>query len=211
MTDHLEALPEEKRLNILDACLDEFSEHGYTGASTNRIVQAAGISKGLLFHYFGSKKKLFLFVLDHSIHHMMKLMSQYRGPAGGDIFETLALDAEIKLRVAAEAPRMYRILFDVYVNLPDGIKNELMERYGQLFEAKRGQLFEHMDLSRLREGVTADMVVTLISDFLSGYYQRRLSHFKTLSPEQLLEEIDDIKDEVMKYLEMIKESVYKDE
>ena len=33
----------------------EFAEKGYDNASTNSIVDAVGTSKGLLFHYFGSK------------------------------------------------------------------------------------------------------------------------------------------------------------
>ena len=47
---------EEKKQKIYQAALEEFVEHGYQNASTNRITQRAGISKGLLFHYFKNKK-----------------------------------------------------------------------------------------------------------------------------------------------------------
>ena len=87
MSERLESLPEDKRQKILQASLDEFAEHGYLNASTNRIVQAAGISKGLLFHYFGSKKKLFLYVLDHTIDHLIKKISAYSAPLSGEFFE----------------------------------------------------------------------------------------------------------------------------
>ena len=76
MSDKMDALPEDKRRKILQASLNEFAAHGYLGASTNRIVAAAGISKELLFHYFGSKKKLFLYVLDYTIRHLTEKMAR---------------------------------------------------------------------------------------------------------------------------------------
>ena len=53
---NVDRLPDGKRQRILDAAIREFAEHGYDKASTNSIVKEAGIAKGLLFHYFGSKK-----------------------------------------------------------------------------------------------------------------------------------------------------------
>ena len=47
------------RQKIIDAALKEFGQHGYEGASTNQICLSAGISKGLLYHYFKSKENLF--------------------------------------------------------------------------------------------------------------------------------------------------------
>lgn len=53
-------IEDEKRERIIVAAMQEFVK-GYRNASTDRIVQSADISKGLLFHYFGTKKKLFFF------------------------------------------------------------------------------------------------------------------------------------------------------
>lgn len=52
-----ENLPEGKRLRILNAAAREFAQSGYDGASTNRIVEYAGIAKGALFHYFKDKMR----------------------------------------------------------------------------------------------------------------------------------------------------------
>jgi len=49
-------LTEEKRQAIINAALREFSLNNYATASTNKIVSNANISKGILYHYFGSKK-----------------------------------------------------------------------------------------------------------------------------------------------------------
>jgi AcrR family transcriptional regulator len=61
---------EESRHKIIEAALREFGEHGYDGASTNQICQAAGISKGLLYHYFKSKENLFLAVCSRCVEDL---------------------------------------------------------------------------------------------------------------------------------------------
>ncbi len=58
-------LPPDKRHRILEVAAAEFAEHGYTGASLNRIIGAAGISKGAAYYYFDDKADLFAAVLSH--------------------------------------------------------------------------------------------------------------------------------------------------
>ncbi len=50
---------EYRRLQILEIALDQFIAKGYYGASTREICKIAGVSSGLLFHYFDSKLALY--------------------------------------------------------------------------------------------------------------------------------------------------------
>lgn len=54
----------ETRSRILDAALSEFSANGLSGARTDRIAQAAGVNKALLYYYFESKENLYLAALE---------------------------------------------------------------------------------------------------------------------------------------------------
>jgi TetR/AcrR family transcriptional regulator len=54
----------ETRTRILDAALTEFSANGLAGARTERIAEAAGVNKALLYYYFESKEKLYLETLE---------------------------------------------------------------------------------------------------------------------------------------------------
>lgn len=60
-------MEKEKRERVINAALKEFSK-GYMAANTDAIVNEAGISKGLIFHYFGSKRGLFLFLLRYALN-----------------------------------------------------------------------------------------------------------------------------------------------
>jgi AcrR family transcriptional regulator len=55
---------EERREAVLEAARLEFARHGLHGASTDSIARRAGISQPYLFRLFGSKKRLFLAVVD---------------------------------------------------------------------------------------------------------------------------------------------------
>jgi len=56
---------------ILSAAQDEFAEYGLNGARVDRIAKRIGASKNLIYHYFGSKDRLYLIVLE-AIYRRMR-------------------------------------------------------------------------------------------------------------------------------------------
>jgi len=56
-------LDADRQAAILDAARAEFSAHGYRGASQNRIIEAAGVSKGAMYYYFDDKADLYVTVV----------------------------------------------------------------------------------------------------------------------------------------------------
>ena len=52
------------RARILDAATREFSANGLAGARTERIAEAAGVNKALLYYYFRSKEALYAAALE---------------------------------------------------------------------------------------------------------------------------------------------------
>lgn len=55
---------------ILSAAQDEFAEYGLNGARVDRIAKRVGASKNLIYHYFGSKDRLYLIVLEEIYRRM---------------------------------------------------------------------------------------------------------------------------------------------
>ena len=51
---------ELSRAKILMHASAEFAEHGYHGASVNRICEKGKVSKGLMYHYYKDKDDLYL-------------------------------------------------------------------------------------------------------------------------------------------------------
>ncbi|GAA4685440.1 TetR family transcriptional regulator [Frondihabitans cladoniiphilus] len=63
--------PEAKRRLLLEAATSEFAAYGIAGARVDRIAQAAGVSAGLVYTYFGSKDDLFDAVFDEIVARTM--------------------------------------------------------------------------------------------------------------------------------------------
>jgi len=62
--------PVATRENILLAGTDEFCAKGFTGARIDRIAASAGCNMRMIYHYFGSKEKLYLAVLERVYAHL---------------------------------------------------------------------------------------------------------------------------------------------
>jgi AcrR family transcriptional regulator len=55
---------DERRRQLLEAGARVFTDRSYDDASMAEVARAAGISKGLLYHYFPSKRDLFVATLE---------------------------------------------------------------------------------------------------------------------------------------------------
>lgn len=64
-------LPTAQQAAILNAALTEFVAHGYRSASLNRIIEAAGISKGSMYYYFDSKDDLYAHVVRGQVESLI--------------------------------------------------------------------------------------------------------------------------------------------
>ena len=64
--------PEATRQKILMAAFHEFYKHGFQGGSLNHIVEAAGTTKGALFHHFAGKQELGYAVVDEMIGPLLQ-------------------------------------------------------------------------------------------------------------------------------------------
>lgn len=62
-----EALREAARRRILDHALALFAARGYAATPVDAIVKAAGVSPGLLYHYFPSKQAVLVALFEESL------------------------------------------------------------------------------------------------------------------------------------------------
>jgi AcrR family transcriptional regulator len=82
---------EERRESVLDAALDEFAEHGYHGGSTEAIAVKAGISQPYVFRLFGTKKELFIAVINRCFRETQEVFQRAaEGKRGEDALDAMS-------------------------------------------------------------------------------------------------------------------------
>lgn len=106
MNERFFDLNREKQDRMINAALRIFAVNGYRHASTDVIVKEAGISKGLLFHYFSSKMGLFSFLFDYSVKYMLFEYERLISPKETDYFEICKELEKARLNVLRSYPYM---------------------------------------------------------------------------------------------------------
>jgi AcrR family transcriptional regulator len=84
------SLKESKRELIMAAAIQVFSQKGYHNAKMEEIALAAGIGKGTIYEYFGSKLQLLQHIMEQSFH-------RYDDSLESDINNSLSFEAKIKM------------------------------------------------------------------------------------------------------------------
>jgi AcrR family transcriptional regulator len=71
-TSRIRLSPEQRRAQLLDLGVHLLSEHGLEDLSIDLLAEQAGISRGLLYHYFSSKREFHLAVLRRMADHVIE-------------------------------------------------------------------------------------------------------------------------------------------
>ncbi|MDE7322949.1 MAG: TetR/AcrR family transcriptional regulator [Lachnospiraceae bacterium] len=97
-------LAREKQDRMINGAIEVFARNGYKHASTDEMVKTVGISKGLWFHYFGSKEGIYVFVYDYCVKYMLLELSTVVDEDEKDYFEVIRQISLVKTKVAKNYP-----------------------------------------------------------------------------------------------------------
>ncbi|HAQ06473.1 MAG TPA: TetR family transcriptional regulator [Bacillus bacterium] len=207
MSSKFFSLNQEKQERILNAALKEFAQKGYENASTNEIVKSAGISKGLLFHYFNNKKELYFFLYNYFIEVLMEEFFNELDFSERDIFERLKNLMILKNRLMIRHPEIFDFMMSASMENAEEVKDELSSTNTELMQSSYSKLFENIDLSKFHEGTDIPRTINVIMWTLEGFGNQELKKAKKLNKG--LTEFDDAFKEAEIYIEMLKRSFYK--
>ncbi len=70
-----DALPAERQAQLLDPAEAEFAAHGFDGASLNKILVAAQMSKGQAYYYITDKADLYRAVIERGLRRIAAAVS----------------------------------------------------------------------------------------------------------------------------------------
>ena len=152
---------------MLDVAEQIFGEQGYQASSMDEIAARAGVSKPMLYHYYGSKERLFLACLRRARDGMRAAILAGVGE-GGRPDEQLYLGLVGWFRFIDSHPALWTMILD------EGLL-EFGPAAGEIeaIRAEHTELISALLLAQAPPGHTDDMVeVELIAAAISGAGER---------------------------------------
>lgn len=135
-------LPPEKRGKVVAAALAEFGARDFEKAALDRIVEAAGISKGGLYEYIASKEEFYLFVVEQSYSRLYDYLHASLEREGlalpQDLLERFAVVSRSAIDFYVEHPEMIGII--ARTSRIDGA--ELAEKARAIFDTHFASIFD---------------------------------------------------------------------
>jgi AcrR family transcriptional regulator len=122
----------ERRELVLLAARTEFAEHGFHGASTNRIAEAAGISQPYLFQLYNTKHALFLAVVDRyfdEVHGALRDAAE--GAGKEDVFR--ALGRGFLEHLVGDREGLMLFMQSLAASGDPEVRRRVRDRFGELY------------------------------------------------------------------------------
>ena len=200
MNEKFFEIKNEKQERILNAAIKVFALNGYRKASTDVIVTEAGISKGLLFHYFTNKLSLYEYIIEYSIKYMNFEFTTSVSKYEKDFFELQMMMEQAKIRVMKIYPYMQQFLASLKYETDAKAKAVIGENAYAL-ESMFNVIYKQADTSKFEEYVVVQKVVDMIRWMSDGYLREHLVEGDT--------DVDVLVSEFSKYLKMLRAHFYR--
>ena len=203
MNEKFFTLSKERQDTIINAALHIFAKYDYKKASTDEIASLAGISKGLIFHYFGSKKGLYLFLYDYAANFIMGEMRKFGDTSETDFFKIIVNSQTCKMSMLAKHPDCMTFIIKAFYEDSPEVKSEIDTTFGDIEKTTAASFLARADLGKLKEDVSPEKLLNLILWFAEGF-------MRTRTPEKLTD-LAKLNDTYLEYVEMLRRLVYKPE
>ena len=154
---------------VIDAALISFARNGYKKTSVSDIASAAGISKAMVFHYFGSKKDMYMYLVKFCGDTLVREMKERFDASVTDFFDRIAMASEIKISVLKKYPGLFAFTESMYYETDSAVEGDVkksMSVDGETFNA--WNFWDGVDYSRFREGVDPQLVLKILIYFTEG-------------------------------------------
>lgn len=159
-------LPSHLQQTILRVALDEFAAHGFHEASLNRVIDAAGISKGSMYYYFEDKADLYSHITRTELAGLFALVGPLPELNSGDADEFWRTLEDYYLRLVtalARSPQLAALLRD----WATAVKNPAFQRtQGELEQASlpwiEQALVTGQRLGAVRDDLPSSLLIAVV-------------------------------------------------
>ncbi|TGA96653.1 TetR/AcrR family transcriptional regulator [Sporolactobacillus shoreae] len=203
-------MEEPKESAILTAAIHEFAEKGFEQASTNQIAKDAGVSKGLVFHYYESKEKLFEESVIYAINFSMEELNYNDWNFKGNVIEKFKKYCEQEIQFCKNYPDLYQLVLAAFTRPPKELTDKIVHLF-QKMESLVPEFFQKMIGSLdLKDDVDPATLQAVLQSHYYYYSNRSMGYLK-MHPEAQIDELRPFVDQFLAMLSMSLRGLLKNE
>jgi len=211
MSENLEshkimAMDPEKRERVINAAMKEFSK-GFKTACTDTIVREAGISKGLLFHYFGTKDGLYNFITKTACEIVYNEYLVLIDVNQMDIIEKVWQMTLLKMDLSYKHPAVFDFLAKAYIEMQENPDSEIAEYFAKTRSVAIDKVLENIDTSLFKDGVDPKKAANIVLWTLNGYSASQID--ANMGMEDYQNEYERYLKDMKEYIDILRATLYK--
>lgn len=212
MKTKLQNMDKTKREKLINAAIDEFSKYPFEKASTNNIVKNAGISKGLLFHYFKDKQELYDMTAEFVIKKLFNDIERNIDWDETDLFARIKQLVMVKIEIGLKYPGLYDFVITLVTgsrgNVDVGYVKNYYLRCGVNIEKVTSEILsKNIDYSKFKDQTMIGKYIEIIQWTLEGIGKKTIAEKTDCMSDYLI----NIQIEIDKYIDVLKKAFYKND
>ena len=197
------SLPVEKQNKIIDAALKAFSTNGYKKTSVSDVATAAGISKAMVFHYFGAKKDLYFYLVNLCGETIVNEITEKFDYRVEDFFERIKLSTGIEISVMKKHPSIPSFLASMYFENDKEVRDDIKAILARS-EGERNKIaLDGVDYSKFKDEKDIKPLMKMLI-WIGDGYANQMKNKPKLDYDEMYREFEEC-------LELLRKSLYKEE
>lgn len=202
-------MEDARRDALLTAAMSKFAKNGYKKTTTDEIILEAEISKGLLFHYFGTKKNLYIFLFKYANTIIMQEYYSQINIKEKDILKRFRNMFLLKLELTNKYPAIFDFVTSAFFEKDPAVAGKINEYTNLLYFDVKNEMLKDIDLSLFKENFDIEKAINIIIFTLKGYSESQTS------PEKRIEDYNKEQAryirEIDEYITILRTAFYKED
>lgn len=204
VTKNFEKISDEKKKQIITKGIEIFSKSSFIEARTDVITHEAGISKGLLFYYFGSKKNFYLYLLQYTIDLLTQDL-EYK-EIHDNFYEIIFDMMDRKYNLIRRYPNETKFLNMVSKETHKEVSKEISTIFS-IYHKKSKEKSSKMILYavkklRLRRDIDTQKMIESLSLYIDAIVMNYLHSYQD-NPMELFDNFNEFKEDMKEYLDLM--------
>lgn len=204
VTKNFENISDEKKEQIITKGIEIFSKFSFVEARTDLITREAGISKGLLFYYFGSKKNFYLYLFNHTIDLLTQALKHEE--IHGNFYEIIFYMMDMKYNLITRYPNETKFLNMVSKETHEEVSKEVRNIFGIYHKKSKEKSSKIISSAvkklKLRQDMDTQKIIDSLSLYIDAIVMKYL-HLYQDNPMEFFDNFHEFKKDVKEYLDLM--------